>query len=88
MAHLEFFHPARIALAKEVKNHPELAPLLNEHEVGDFGNRVGAIAATFGIMLDGPYTEEDIDRLCEELVGKLMQKRTITVVSDLPKGGH
>ena len=82
MAILEYFPEERRALASEVKKHPELAPLLNEFEPTDFPNRLATIAAFCGVIVDGVYTNEELNKLCSILTHLLIKKRSIIVVGD------
>jgi len=79
MAKLEFFSDSRTALNKETKNHPALAPLLASYDSDDFAGRLGEIAAFCGIIVDGNYTESELDKLCEILFFKLREARMIYI---------
>ena len=79
---LEFFSEHRIALNQEVLQHPELQALLGTHPVDAFEERLGEVAAYCGIIVDGYYTQEDIDKLCGILVRKLRDKRSIIILPD------
>lgn len=80
---LVFFHPARIALNIEVKEHPRLrlqiADLVKENPQAEVPEILGVIAAYCGIALDGMYSQEDLDALCNILVQKLRDKRSIVI---------
>jgi hypothetical protein len=76
---LEFFHPSRIALNLEVKNHSGLLELLAQYEQDDFIGKLGEIAAYCNIALDGVYSQGDLDKLCDILCGKLRKKRSIII---------
>lgn len=74
---LEYFHPARIALQTEIKHHARLIDRLGIYHTDDFSGKIGEVAAYCNIALDGMYTPEDLDNLCDILVVSLRKKRTI-----------
>lgn len=82
---LEFFHPARIALAQEVKQHQDLKELLAEIPAEDFELKLASIAAYCNIVLEGAYYPSELDRLCELLLTKLQAMRVETI--NTLKGG-
>lgn len=73
---LEYFPESRIALAREVTNHPDLMNLISKHKQEDFEIILAEIAAYCEIVLDATYTQEDINKLCDILWKKLRDKRT------------
>lgn len=75
MAIIEFFHPARIALDREIPKHPELVDLLQNHPVNEFEIRLAEVAAYCDILLDGDYTGADLDGICDACVKVLVAKR-------------
>ena len=75
--HLEYFHQARNALQQEVKYHTKLVDRLGVYHIDDFTGKLGEVAAYCNIALDGMYTQEDLDKLCDILVVSLRKKRTI-----------
>jgi len=76
---LKFFSPARIALIKEVKHHPELVGLLANYKSDDWPGMIGEIAAYCLVFMDGMYMPAELDRLCDILHFKLQAKRIIIV---------
>lgn len=76
MAHLEFFPESRIALSREIQYHPALLALLQNHAQAEFEIIIAEIAAYCEVVLDGIYTQESIDKLCDILYWKLREKRT------------
>jgi len=81
---LEMFSDARIALMREVKEHPDL--LFSIAEVmalgdGSWEDQLGCIAAHCYIVVDGAYSEQDLDKLYDILVFELKTKRCISVVT-------
>ncbi len=75
MAKLHFFSESRIALQREIKKHPDLMELLAEHPIEEFEIRLAETAAYCNIILEGAYTPEDIDGICELCVKDLVAKR-------------
>ena len=75
MAYIEYFPPHMIELQEEIFNHPELCRLLANHPPQEKEMRLAEIAAYCGIILNGMYMPEDIDKLCEILHRKLVEKR-------------
>ena len=81
---LEFFSDSRIALNREVIEHPTLCELLSKHPPQEFEIRLAEIAAYCDVVLDDWYTPADLDKLCDILWNKLREKRGgIIVASDL-----
>ena len=76
---LTYFHPARIAVSLEVRQHPALCELLQQYESDDEGGIIGEIAAYCNIAMDGQYTREDLDNLYVILYAKLTEKRKIVL---------
>jgi len=72
---LEFFSESRIQLDREIKNHPELIRLLENHPANEFEIRLAEVAAYCGILLDGDYLPFELNDLCELCYWKLRQKR-------------
>jgi len=81
MAHLEFFDPRRIALNKELTFHPDVMALLARYNPECFELILSEICSVFGIVLDGDYLPEDLNKLCEILTKKLYERRTLIVLS-------
>lgn len=70
-----------IELQKEIQQHEKLLiNLLQLPKDSPMEMKLGEVAAYCGIALDGVYTQEDIENLCEILVKKLRQKRTPLVL--------
>lgn len=80
MATLVYFSEERIALQNEILKHPELIELLQKHPVGEFEIRLAEVASYCEVILDGNYTDTDIDRLCKILTWKLIEMRTNLVL--------
>jgi len=81
VAYLEYFDPRRLALQQELLHHQELCKLVAKHPPKEFELRLAEIAAYLGIVLDGDYSKEDLDRLCELLVARLYKKRSGILLS-------
>lgn len=83
-----YFSEAEIELRKEVRHHPELLAIIAMADAHDFYEALAHIAAYCGIVLDGAYTQDDIDMLCKELAGLLYTKRTSVAVPGTLKRLH
>ena len=81
ISRLEFFSESRIDLQKEIPNHPELVSRLQNHPAGEFEVRLAEIASYVGLVLDGDYTPEDLDNICEICRHKLWKKRSPIILS-------
>jgi len=73
---LEFFPESRIALSREVAEHPPLLELLKKHPQAEFEIIIAEIALYCDVALDGNYTQEDLDKLCDILFKRLRTKRS------------
>lgn len=73
---LVFFSPVRQALNEEVPKHPALVEHLSKHPSNEFEVRLAEIARFAGVMLDGEYTVQDIDNICELCLGELKKRST------------
>lgn len=76
MVRLEFFPESRIALSREVAEHPPLLELLQKHPQAEFEIILAEIASYCEIVLDGTYSQEDLDKLCDILFKRLRAKRS------------
>ena len=81
MAYLEYFSPQRLALQEEVQKHPELMELLATHGGNEWETKLAEISAYCGVILDGAYLPQELDNLCDILIRKLMEKRTLVILS-------
>ena len=82
---LEFFSEGKIALAREITQHKELQDQLIADMTNDEGVRIGIIAAYVLVVMDGTYTQDDLERLYPILIEKLREKRKIRIVSHSPR---
>lgn len=73
---LQFFGDNKIALSREIHNHPELLELLSDHHPDDWEVKLAHIAVYCEVILDGDYLENQIEQLCGILTEKLITKRT------------
>ena len=76
---LDYFHPARIALNKEVREHPALLAFISSYHPSDFAGIIGEIAAYCNVVMDGMYSEDDLNVLCDMLYWKLKDTRKIII---------
>ena len=63
-------------LDEEAQKHPDLLEKLSVHPPNEMHIRCAGIAAFCGVVLDGAYTEDDINKLAEILTNKLRSRRT------------
>ena len=80
MAYLEYFPPHMIELQEEIFQHPELCRLLANHPPQEKELRLAEIATYCGVILHGIYLPDQIDDICELLLQKLREKRTIIIL--------
>lgn len=77
---LEIFSEDRIALNREILNHPTLIMNIRiEASDGEEGAVLGCIAAYCNIKMDGTYPRERIENLYHILVEKLVEIRKIII---------
>lgn len=76
----EMFPEELIQLRVEIDHHPDLLAILHAQADKDVYIQICEIAAYCEIVLDGTYTRDDIIKLCEICLKKLMSKRTLTVL--------
>lgn len=81
MAYFEYFDPRMLALQEEVYHHPQLMELLAKHPPQEMEMRIAEIAAYCEVMLDGYYSEEQLNELADVLTRKLKQKNCIVLIS-------
>lgn len=71
---VNMFPQSYIDLQRELSNHPRLCELLCNHPPQEFELRIAEIATYCDVVLDGQYTPDDMDGLCDLLTKKLRQK--------------
>lgn len=72
----DYFPESRIQLGRELHHHPEVMQQIQEAGVGDdYPQLLGVVAAHFNVLMDGMYTQDDLNILAEKLVFKLRAKR-------------
>lgn len=75
--HHELFPEVFIELQAEIQQHEQLLiNLLQLPKDSPMEVKLGEVAAYCQIVLDGMYTQEDVEKLCEILLKKLKQRRT------------
>lgn len=77
---IEMFHEDRIALDREIQNHPALMERLVNHPADEFEMRLAEIAAYCEVVLHGDYLAKDLDHLCGVLVKKLRAKSSPIII--------
>lgn len=82
---IQMFSNAQMAMNREILQHPLLREQLLEDTSRDEGMRIGIIAAFVGIVMDGAYSQSDLERLYGIITWKLREKRKIRVISDIPR---
>lgn len=74
---LDYFDEAKIALGRELHHHPEILQKIMDAEAQDsYPELLGVIAAHFNIIMDGLYSQDDLNKLAHKLVFKLRATRT------------
>jgi hypothetical protein len=78
---IEMFHENRIALDREILEHPKLMELLKNQPHDEFEMRLAQIAAYCSVVLHGDYLQKDLDDLCGVLHKKLYEKRSLIILT-------
>lgn len=78
--HIEMFPESYVALNQELNNHPELCALLANHPPQEFEIRLAEIATYCGVLLDGTYTPDDLEKLADILWRKLREKSSLIIL--------
>jgi len=78
MAYLEYFDQRAQDFNSECMRHPVLMTYMAKHD--DPAMKLAEVAAYCEVILDGSYSEEDCNMLCEVLTKKLIAKRTGTLI--------
>jgi len=74
--HIEWFPPVVLELQKEIALHPKLvAQLTMDTLESDLETRIGTVAAYCDMLLDGYYTEKQLQDLFPIMLEKLRKKR-------------
>lgn len=79
---IEMFSQQRIEFQKEVNKHPKLVEQISESGAVEFVDILAFTAAYCGIVVDGYYYPEELDRLCDILIQRLQHKRTIILLPE------
>ena len=76
---IEMFPDNIYDLQVEASHHLDLSLYMQQVDDSDFYIRLANIAAFLGILLDGDYSKEDLERLVDIMIRKLRDRRTIVV---------
>ena len=79
MTYITMISESKRALSHEIQYHKELAPVLNEFAPSDFISRLAALAAVVNIVVDGVFTDKEIDSLCDKITQRLRDRRVLIV---------
>ena len=74
-AHINIFPDALIRLNQEVLNHPTLLERFKNHPMGEWEIKIAEICLYCEVIVDGEYLPEEIEKLCEILEKKLIERR-------------
>lgn len=78
--HIEMFPPVVLALQQEIRNHPKLQQALATlPSEANLEERFGLIAAYCGMVVDGYYNEEAVDKLFHIALDKLRKMGTVII---------
>lgn len=80
MAYIEMFPESVIALMEEVAKHQDLLQKLSTLGSSDFFRSLEIIATHLDVLLDGSYTPDDVEQMCERFTQKLREKRAEVLV--------
>jgi mannose/fructose/N-acetylgalactosamine-specific phosphotransferase system component IIB len=76
---LNFFSSEQLALNDEIKHHPDLQKLLELTAPQSLEDKIGEIAAYCGVILDGYFTQTEVNIICDKLTEILKQKRALII---------
>lgn len=71
-----------IQLFREAEHHPKLVQYLSKYPPGlesRLEEKIAEISAYCGIILDGVYTQPELEKLADILYNKLKRKRTLVI---------
>lgn len=85
MVYHVMFSEALQELNKEVTRHSKLVEIIRPVSQNDAAEMIGHVAAFCGIVLDGFYTEKEMEKLYKILLERLRKKRIIVIVDDSKK---
>lgn len=77
----KMFHQNRIDLQLEIKNHPILVELLQNHPQAEFEILLAEVARYCNVILHGDYLQSDIDELCGYLTKRLVDQRSLIILN-------
>ena len=76
MASIEMWSEAKIALGRELNNHPKILEEIEAADVDDYPNLLATVAAHFNIIMEGYYAPLQLDILADKLYHKLVASRS------------
>jgi len=76
MASIEMWSEAKIALSRELNNHPKILEEVEAAEADDYPNLLATVAAHFNIAMEGYYSHLQLDILADKLYHKLVASRS------------
>ena len=77
----EYFSEARIALVKEIRNHPPLMYMLQQIGPAAWEQQLAEIAAYCFIIVEGTYSPKELDGLYDILIASLRSSNKLIVTS-------
>jgi hypothetical protein len=72
---LQYFTEARVKMIYECNNHPVLVAELEALGKVDWAETIGEIAAYCNVMMDGIYTNDDLEILYPQLTKRMTDTR-------------
>jgi hypothetical protein len=79
---LRLHSTARSELMREINKQPVLCELITLSGHKDWGDIIGEVAAWCNIILDGSYSQEDLEALYPRLTNKLERFRSPIIQAD------
>lgn len=76
MASIEMWNEAKIALSRELNNHPKILEEIEAAESEDYPNLLATVAAHFNVIVEGYYSPMQLDILADKLYHKLVARRS------------
>jgi hypothetical protein len=77
---ITYFGPALIALNREIENHGKLRMDLAMQHAHEWETRLGVVAAYCGVVMNGHFSVEEIEKLAGVLTKILYQKRLEDII--------
>jgi small ligand-binding sensory domain FIST len=79
-AQIVIFPDSIIALNKEVRNHPNLRLRLSKYSESQLTEKLAEIATYCNVLVEGYFSDDALDDLCNLLIDKLRSKSTILIM--------